>query len=282
MSAVSAPTSYVQVGPDLIGWRSIGRGPPILLLTRMRGTLDTWDPLFLDELARANRVITVDYPGVGYSSGSLPEDIGRAADFVAAFATAIGLEDFTLLGWSWGGLVAQAVATDHPGRANRLVLVGTNPPGIGPVAIQQVFLERAFKPVNDLADEEVLLFEPQSAASRRAAKASRERIRRRPDVDARIPSTQPQIQAYLSAAASFRDDSRGRVGTLARLRIPMLALCGDHDTSTAAENWFALIRRFPRLYLIVYPEAGHGPHHQYPELAVSHINLFLTSTKDNA
>lgn len=273
--AASSPTQYVQVGADRIGWRSVGKGRPIVLLTRMRGTLDTWDPLFLDELARHLRVITVDYPGVGYSVGTLLGDMSQAADFVVAFTSAINVESFVLLGWSWGGLVAQAVATDQPGRATHLVLVGTNPPGNGSVPIQQVFLDRAFKPVNDLQDEEVLFFEPAVQASRDAAKASRERIRVRPEVDARIPSRPEQIQAYLSAAVSFRDDARDRMGTLARLRIPMLAICGDHDPSTAVENWFAMIRRFPTLQLIVYPESGHGPQHQYPQRAARHIELFL-------
>ena len=131
----------------------------MVLLTRMRGTLDTWDPLFLDELTKSNRVITVDYPGVGYSSGKLPPQIGQVADFVAAFADAIELDRFVLLGWSWGGTVAQTFIVEHPGRATHAVLIGTAPPGKGGVPIQQAFLDRAFKPVNDFADELVLFRE---------------------------------------------------------------------------------------------------------------------------
>ena len=88
-TAARATTQYVEVAGDRIAYRSIGVGTPMILLTRMRGTLDTWDPLFLDELAKSNRVITVDYPGVGYSAGTLPPDIGRVANFVAAFADAM-------------------------------------------------------------------------------------------------------------------------------------------------------------------------------------------------
>jgi hypothetical protein len=56
------------------------------------------------------------------------------------------------------------------------VLVGTAPPGPERAAIQQVWLERALKPINDLDDEEILFFEPKSESSRRAARMSRDRI----------------------------------------------------------------------------------------------------------
>jgi pimeloyl-ACP methyl ester carboxylesterase len=273
-AAATAPNLFVEVGGNRIAYRAVGGGPPMVLLTRMRGTLDTWDPLFLDELARSNRVITVDYPGIGYSSGALPTEIGDVADFVAAFADAIALDRFVLLGWSWGGTVTQTFLVEHPGRATHAVLIGTVPPGKGGLPVQQAFLERAFKPVNDLDDEVVLFFEPASAASRAAAKASRERIHSRPGVAERIPSTPGAIQAYIDAAQSYRDDAAGRLGRLQATRTPILVISGDNDISTPVENWFALNRRIPNAHLIVYPESGHGPQHQYPELAAAQIALF--------
>jgi pimeloyl-ACP methyl ester carboxylesterase len=272
--AASAPNRFVTIAGDRIAYRSIGEGKPMLLLTRMRGTLDTWDPLFLDELAKSNRVITVDYPGVGHSSGKLPSQIGQVAGFVVAFADAIELDKFVLLGWSWGGTVAQTLIVEHPGRATHAVLIGTAPPGKGGVPIQQAFLDRAFKPVNDLDDEVVLFFEPRSAVSRTAAKASRDRIHARRGVDDKIPSTPAEIQAYLDAAATYREDAPGRLGKLMTSRTPMLVISGDNDISTAVENWFALNRKIPNAHLIVYPESGHGPQHQYPELAAAQIALF--------
>ncbi len=273
-TATTAPNRFVEVGGNRIAYRAIGSGPPMILLTRMRGTLDTWDPLFLDELARSNRVITVDYPGIGYSTGALPTDIGDVADFVAAFADAIDLDRFVLAGWSWGGTVAQTFLVEHPGRATHAVLIGTVPPGKGGLPIQQAFLERAFKPVNDLDDEIVLFFEPASAVSRAAAKASHDRIHARPGVADRIPSTPSEIKAYIDAAQTYRDDAAGRLDRLRVTRTPILVISGDNDISTAVENWFALNRKIPNAHLIVYPETGHGPQHQYPELAAAQIASF--------
>jgi pimeloyl-ACP methyl ester carboxylesterase len=272
-SAVSAPTRYVDVGDSKIAYRTVGSGAPMILVNRMRGTLDTWDPLFLDELAKSNRIITVDYPGIGYSTGTLPSDLGKAVEFVAGFSAAIKVDRFVLLGWSWGGFVAQGFVLTHPARATHAILVGTNPVGPNDVPIQQAFLDRAFKAVNDAADEEVLFFDPTSPASRKAAKASHERIYARPGVAEKIPSKQEEIQAYLHTAASFRDEATRQ--KLLASRTPMLVLCGDKDISTPVENWFPLNAKLPNAHLVVYPESGHAPQHQYPELAATHVAMFL-------
>jgi hypothetical protein len=43
----------------------------------------------------------------------------------------------------------------------------------------------------------------------------------------------------------------------------------------APQNWFPLVGEMPNAHLIVYPESGYAPQHQYPELTVDHINAFL-------
>lgn len=273
--AAQAETRYIALDGNQIAYRSIGTGQPMLLFNRMRGTLDTWDPLFLDHLAADFRVITVDYPGIGYSTGSLPTDMGLAAAFAGDFATAIGLDRFNVLGWSWGGFVAQTFLVEYPQRVATAILVGTNPPGKKEHPIQQVFLERAFKPVNDLADEEVLFFEPRSEASRKAARESHDRIHARPDVDSRIPSLQEEIQGYVDALASYRDDSRNWRDALTRTRIPIQIICGDNDSSNPAANWYPLIGRMPTAQMIIYPASGHGPQHQHPELSARYIAAFV-------
>ena len=277
LSAAAAETRFIEVNGQRIAHRIVGNGSPIVAVTRMRGTIDTWDPLFLDSLAKHHTVVTVDWPGVGYSEGQLPGDMGAAAAFVDAFTRAVGIDRFAILGWSWGGLAAQAFVTDKPERLTHAILVGTNPPGPPVHELTPEFIERAFKPVNDLADEEVLFFEPTSEASRAAAKASYERIRARPGVDERIPQTEQEIRAYLSAATRFREDLARREA-LKRTTVPILVLCGDNDISTQAANWFPLSNELQTAQLLVLPDTGHAPQHQYPELAASYIATFIALT----
>jgi pimeloyl-ACP methyl ester carboxylesterase len=272
--AAAAPTQYVEVYGNKIGYRTLGSGAPLVLLNRMRGTLDTWDPMFLDYLAQTNRIVTVDYPGTGYSGGTFPADMTAAAGFVKAFAATISLKRFAVLGWSWGGLAAEAVMLQYPDIVSHAVLVGTAPPGPGQAAIQQVWLERALKPVNDLDDEVILFFEPKSESSRRAAKLSHDRIYARPDVVSKIPSKQEEFLAFIKAGEGFRADAERRQ-QLTKSRIPILILCGDNDPSVPAANWYPLIGQIPRAQLVVLPESGHGPQHQYPELSTKYISAFL-------
>ncbi|MDR7134374.1 pimeloyl-ACP methyl ester carboxylesterase [Lysobacter niastensis] len=277
-TAATAQNQYVQVNGNKIAYRSIGSGSPIVLANRMRGTLDTWDPLFLDKLAERHTVITFDYPGVGYSTGTLPDDLGKVASFVNDFTTAIKLDKFAMLGWSWGGFTTQTLLLDKPERVTHAILVGTNPPGPGQIPIQQVFIERAMKPVNDLDDEEVLFFDPKSEFSRSAAKASRDRIYARPGVVSTIPSKLEQFQVYLKAAEVFGEDKLERRAKLTQSRTPMLVISGDHDASTAGQNWFPLIGQIPNAQFVFYPESGHGPQHQYPELSAEYVADFIART----
>lgn len=274
-TAMTAKTEYITLHGETIAYRSFGAGEPVLLLNRLRGTLDTWDPLFLDSLAATHRLIIVDYPGVGYSSGTLPPHMSATAEFVADFATSLDLPEFVLLGWSWGGLVAQTVAFEHPGRVSKMVLIGTSPPGENAPPLKKVFLDRAFKPVNDLEDEEILFFEPDSAKSREAARQSHDRIYQRQGVTEKIPSTPEAIMAYLNAASGFREDKMHYRDTLLSTQLPILVISGDDDPSAQVGNWLVLVDHTKSVNLVVYPDAGHAPQHQYPELSVATIDAFL-------
>jgi proline iminopeptidase len=79
---------------------------------------------YLDPLAPDVRVILVDQRGHGRSDDAAAETLTMeqlAAD-VVALAAALGLDDFAVLGHSFGGSVALRVAIEHPGAPAALVL----------------------------------------------------------------------------------------------------------------------------------------------------------------
>ena len=270
-------TSFADTGDRKIAYRSYGKGKTIIFVNRFRGTLDTWDPLFIKMMTKKFNVITFDYSGIGSSTGDMASDIAIVAKDVKDLADALKLDTIVVLGWSYGGLVAQAATLLYPNLVTHSILIGTNPPGKNEVQLEPVFLDYALKPINDFEDEIVLFFEPKSAVSRDAAKASHDRIHKQIDIQ-KIPSTMDIFQVYFDGGAGFREDILNFREQLKKTKIPILIISGDHDISFAVENWYPVINKMANAQMIVYSETGHGPQHQYPELTAKYILNFISFT----
>lgn len=278
ITALNSTTEFADIAGRKIAYRSIGQGTPIILVNRFRGTLDTWDPLFLDQLAANYRVITFDYSGIGYSTGKLATDLKEVAKDVKDLADYLKIKKTIIMGWSYGGLVTQVATLLFDDLISQTVLLGTGPPGERVVPLEQAFLDSALKPVNDFNDEIVLFFEPLSEASKVEAKASHDRIAQRIDVS-KIPSTMDVFQLYFQGSAGLAEDKDDFKGKLKATKTPILIICGDHDIAFAVENWYPLTRQLPTAQLIVLPQTGHAPQHQHVTLVVSYIHAFLEDTK---
>jgi pimeloyl-ACP methyl ester carboxylesterase len=273
-TALNSETQFAEINNNKIAYRQFGNGTPLFLVNRFRGIMDTWDPLFLDSLAEKNAVILFDYPGIGSSEGELPLDIVEVGGTVPALADHLGIDTFNVLGWSYGGLVAQAVTFQNQERVLNTVLIGTNPPGENAIPMEQVFFDHALKPINDLEDEYYLFFEPASEKSRQAAQESHDRIGQRLERSL-IPSTMEVFQRYIAGSGTMREDKLNFREGYKILKSPVLVISGDHDISFATENWFPLLKNAPTMQHIILNDAGHGPQHQHPELTAGYINLFL-------
>lgn len=109
-----------------IHYESHGQGEPLLLVMGYGLSSDAWGPM-LGVLA-GYRAIVLDNRGTG---GSDPpgEDFGMAvmAADAAAVLDAAGVERAHVHGVSMGGMIAQQLALDHPGRVGSLVLGCTSP-----------------------------------------------------------------------------------------------------------------------------------------------------------
>jgi pimeloyl-ACP methyl ester carboxylesterase len=278
LEAVNAKTKLVETGDRKIAYRSIGKGLSIIMVNRFRGTLDTWDPAFLDALASKFNVIIIDYSGIGLSTGACATDIYTMAKDVKDVAEASKLTKIIVAGWSIGGIVAQAATTQYPELVSHAILIGTTPPGEKTGVPEKLFWERSLKPVPDLDDGTVLFFEPQSESSKNAAKLSFGRIAKRTE-DLDIPVSKECYGNQQKAIDDFRGDKYDILGALKRSKIPILVFMGDHDICFRVEDWYPLVGKLPSTQLIVMPHAGHGVQHQYPDLAAKYIAAFIETSK---
>jgi pimeloyl-ACP methyl ester carboxylesterase len=111
----------------------LGAGPPVVLLHGLGGSGYTWRYM-VPALARHHRVIAIDLKGFGRSAKPRDESYAALdqAAYVRSFLERRGLHGVTLVGHSFGGAVAMALALDlnsgrggDPGRVRRLVLMDT-------------------------------------------------------------------------------------------------------------------------------------------------------------
>lgn len=272
--AHQVPNQFVEVNGRRLAYRVIGEGRPLLLCVRFRGTMDSWDPLFLDALAEQGfKVHVFDYSGLGLSSGERSYDPARLACDALDLIGALGLQRLVLGGWSLGGIAAQLVFLQAPQLLSHLVLLGTTPPGELVRTGEALFYQLARRE-NDFEDFVHLFFEPLSQESRAAAAQSAERIAAR--VQGQCPPV-PHEWAGQQLGEGPRNPALPvppLLEALKRTSIPVLHIGGSHDIVFPVENWHALSGVLPTLHLLTLPSAGHGPHLQYPRLCAASIAAF--------
>jgi proline iminopeptidase len=131
-----APASYpIQEGyidsrGVLIYYKTIGRGAPIVLLHGGPGGSHDYFLPYLLPLARHNRLIFIDERGSGKSQ-QLEDPAGytveNMVEDVEAVRQGLVLGKITLLGHSYGGVLAQAYALKYQNNLTHLILCSTFP-----------------------------------------------------------------------------------------------------------------------------------------------------------
>lgn len=240
-------------------FRILGRGdgPPLVLLQRFRGTMDDWDPAFLDALARERTVIVFDNVGVGLTEGVASSTIGGMAASAIGVIEEVAGAEVDLFGWSMGGAVVQRIALDRPALVRRLVLAGTGPGG-GPQArpMLERVLETMQKDVND-DDDFLYLFFHDTPSSVAAGRAHLGRLRRRRE-PAAPPVKRESVLAQLAAISAWARGTDSAFDHLSAIRQPVLVATGMHDVMVDPLQSYVLARALPRADLVIHADAGHG------------------------
>ena len=217
-----------QVPSSPLAIEVTGSGPPLILLHGLSGSGRWWSrnvPAF----AANFRTYTVDLPGFGQSRDARWSRLDGTADRLADWIVAEDLPPAHLAGHSLGGAVAARLASRHPDRVDRLVLVDA--------AIHPQGTRRRVR-----AMDVVPTIRGGSAGF--APMLVRDLVRSHPwsFVTATVDALQTDWEPHLT-----------------RITAPTLVVWGERDALTPLALGRAIAETVTGAQLIVLPNAGHNP-----------------------
>ena len=254
-SVVATPVQVAHTSDGTVGYRTVGHGPTLLMIMGTGASMDEWPADFVDSLAQKYRVITFDNAGVGKTSplpgiSPLPGKltISAMADQTDAFIHSLHLGKVCVLGWSLGGMVAEALAALHPTDVSKLILDATYP-GNGKWTIPSASeISSLLNPKSGIQGEETE-FPPDQW---KEIPVYNSQMINYPRIYAASPTvTSAQSQADLAWVLG-QDPAGMRVDTI---KIPTLIGDGADDELTPVGNAYTLHTMIAHSKLVVYPDA---------------------------
>ena len=232
--ALHAPAGAesVQVNGIELHYDVQGSGEPLIMLHgfAMCGTM--WTPV-LQELAKRYRVINVDMRGHGRSTNpSNKFTHAQSAEDVRALMDSLGIKQARAIGFSSGGMTLLHLATKHPDRLSKMVVVGATT-HFGDQARAMIRSESGSLPPPVLKT----FF---SCAAR----------------------GEPQVNELMTQFAHFADttdDMNLTPADLAKVKASTLIVHGDRDEFFPVAIPVAMYGAIPKAALWIVPGGDHSP-----------------------
>ena len=240
-----------------------GRGPAVVLQHGFLSGAVYWRSL-IDSLADSFDIIATNLPGYADNAAAEPVDrIEKFAEFVLDLVSELGVDRFSLLGHSMGGMIAQEVALQAPERLDKLVLFGTGPNGVIPGRFESIAASR----------ERVINEGAASTITRTVASWFVEESR-----DANYQSGvdlagQTSVAAMLAGYTAWENWSSA--SRLTDIEPETLIIWGERDRSYNWEQVHQLWKNIPSVSLAVLPGCAHNAHLENPELFNLVVKDFL-------
>jgi 3-oxoadipate enol-lactonase len=246
--------TLIDVGDLSLDYERSGNadGPSLLLIMGMSGTALHWGEPFLDLLRTDFDVIAYDHHGVGASSPlDGPITTREMADDAAGLLAALGLDDAHVMGISMGGMIAQELALNHPGRVRTLTLGCTYCGGEGSALASEADLAGLVEAMGSGDRERALRagweinVSPKLAADEDAFATFRAIAMRR-------AVALEVIMQQMQACAAH--DTNARLGQMA---MPTLVMHGTVDRLLPVVNGRLIASRIPGARLEIFDDVGH-------------------------
>jgi pimeloyl-ACP methyl ester carboxylesterase len=227
-----------------------GSGEPLLVHHGYTGSHHAYDDV-VPHLARKYRVVRMDGRGAGDSSREPSgHSIEQYAADVIGMADFLGLDRFTYIGHSMGGVIGFELGLSYPGRLNKLVLIAPAP--ADGVNVPVSFRERArklhyAKEVKQMVEEAMVTT---------AHPRSRDLVEAR--VERGLSVSDAHYEESWEALVSYRKGDR-----LGQIKTPTLLVAGAADGLLPSN--LIDFQRLGNATLHVFSRVSHGIPYEIPD-----------------
>jgi pimeloyl-ACP methyl ester carboxylesterase len=266
MSPADQSSRFAEVGGVKVHYHDMGAGPALILLHGSGPGASGWSNYSknAEALARHFRVVIPDCPGFGLSDMK-PVDAktpGWWAGVILGLMDVLAIDKAHFVGNSMGGMITLKIALEHPGRIDRMILMG--PGGGHPVFSTWptpgiVNLVTAYEG-DGMTKDKVRGFISQSLFDQSLMTDELIDTRYAAACDPRIVAQPPMRPGPGGPPEELWRDAR-----LTRLPHETLIIWGREDRVLPLDNGMILLKQIPRARLSVFPQCGHWAMWERPE-----------------
>lgn len=213
------------------------------------------------------RVYCIDLPGFGLSP---------MMDWPSFKSELLGLvpNQFALVGWSMGGLLATRLASEAPEHLTHLVNIATSPkfvqegqwPGVDQHLFDTFYQNVWYDPIEVLSEFIAIQFNlPRIALTTHPMLNTLLKRMKRPHAREALCAGLDILRHW-----DMRD-------ALAQVTIPVCYVFGRLDKIVPKATYTRMMQQFPAFDYVLFPKAGHMPFFSHPALFEQTLNRFLNS-----
>jgi pimeloyl-ACP methyl ester carboxylesterase len=265
----------LDVGGVATNYHDAGHGDPVLLIHGSGPGVSAWANwrLTIPELAKRHRVVAPDVLGFGYTErpAGARYDADAWSAHLLGLLDALGLQRVSVVGNSFGGSLALRLATRHPDRVDRLVLMGSVgvlfpiTPGLDEVWGYRPSVEN----MRHLLD--VFAYDPRFATDELAE--LRYQASTRPGVQEAYEAMFPAPRQEKVAAMAVPEEA------ISAIPHQTLIVHGRDDRVIPLSNSLRLLDLIPNSQLHVFARCGHWVQIEHTERFNALVNSFLSEAR---